>query len=565
MKKNLRRIAVFIAFAVAICSADASGFISQAASTTKNITLNYPAKEMIVGQTIKLKVDYVKPKGASKDVTWKSSDTKVATVSPKGVIKAKKAGKATITATSKSNNKVKATCKVTVLKYKVPELRLEKVSGNFACGESLLKKKWKEIYPYYCKYIGEPEKISAEGMTLSWDDAINDPNLVDFKAETNTVYMGPLPHHDNFNKNNHYDYEPFVMQVLHESGHMFNQQGDDLARFDFGQWVWEATSIIAEVDYYNEVYGEYNRHGESRLDMINLCGKDAVNGVKNDGNKYSRSIVDSSAAAAFYYMSNALSTKGTYDFWRKVYALRMENYKATQNGYLSWDEFADILDKAAGSKKIDGMSASKWLLSQAVSNYDGPVGDYLVCYPERPADSFPSFYIAAFNRYTKDDGMKYEKSLDGTKVDLTLTDPSGKTVAKGSTTIKGDYVLYDKLGDFRNKGLKNLTAMKVTVTATINGKKHKSVTYQTYVNGNSDNDRNSTYIVLLDKNGNILTNVKASDIKISGAKAVTKSALKRGCLVLKSEPGDTYTIKYKGKTYKISQPECRRVYPLKLS
>lgn len=59
----------------------------------------------------------VKPDNATdKKVTYTSSDTKVFTVDENGSVKAVAAGKATLTATSKSNSKITVTCEVTVVK-----------------------------------------------------------------------------------------------------------------------------------------------------------------------------------------------------------------------------------------------------------------------------------------------------------------------------------------------------------------------------------------------------------------------------------------------------------------
>lgn len=112
MKKTLAALLavamVLTAVGVTTTTADAKK------AKVKKITLSAKKKTLKVGKSFTLKVKSVKPKKASKAVKWKSSNKKVATVNAKGKVVAKKAGKATITATSKSNKKVKSTCKITV-------------------------------------------------------------------------------------------------------------------------------------------------------------------------------------------------------------------------------------------------------------------------------------------------------------------------------------------------------------------------------------------------------------------------------------------------------------------
>ena len=73
---------------------------------------------MVVGKTIKIKTN-VKAK-------FKSSNKKIATVSSKGVVKGKKAGKVKITVTSKSNKKQKKVVKITVKKKQKAAATTEK-------------------------------------------------------------------------------------------------------------------------------------------------------------------------------------------------------------------------------------------------------------------------------------------------------------------------------------------------------------------------------------------------------------------------------------------------------
>lgn len=77
----------------------------------KSIKLNKTKVTLSKGKKVKLKATVAPSNATDKNVTFTSSNTKVATVNAKGVVTAKKAGKATITA--KAGIK-KATCKIVV-------------------------------------------------------------------------------------------------------------------------------------------------------------------------------------------------------------------------------------------------------------------------------------------------------------------------------------------------------------------------------------------------------------------------------------------------------------------
>lgn len=115
MKKSFRILAAIMTFALMLtCVQVNPQSVSAATAKVTKITLDKTKATLYVKQSTTLKVKKVTPGKASKSVTWKSSNPKVATVNSKGKVTAKKAGSVTITATSKSNKKVKTTCKVTV-------------------------------------------------------------------------------------------------------------------------------------------------------------------------------------------------------------------------------------------------------------------------------------------------------------------------------------------------------------------------------------------------------------------------------------------------------------------
>ena len=81
------------------------------------LTLNKTKATLNPVDTLTLKATVTPSNATNKAVTWKSSNTKVATVSSSGKVTAKAAGTATITCTAKDGSGKSAICKITVRKY----------------------------------------------------------------------------------------------------------------------------------------------------------------------------------------------------------------------------------------------------------------------------------------------------------------------------------------------------------------------------------------------------------------------------------------------------------------
>ena len=142
MKRKMKRLlAAFMAFALVLSLCNAAGCeVNAAAKKPTKITLNTTAKNVDINGKVTVSVKSVKPEGASKEVTYKSSNKKFATVSSKGVVTGKKAGTVTITATSKKNSKVKATIKITVKDIKPTKVTLNSTSvSGFVGGTKTIK------------------------------------------------------------------------------------------------------------------------------------------------------------------------------------------------------------------------------------------------------------------------------------------------------------------------------------------------------------------------------------------------------------------------------------------
>ena len=97
------------------CTSNATGLKATCKVTVVNgvVTLNKTEAYVQKGKTMTLKATVTPKTLADKSVTWKSSDTKIATVTSAGKVKGVKYGTATITCTSVATG-AKATCQVTV-------------------------------------------------------------------------------------------------------------------------------------------------------------------------------------------------------------------------------------------------------------------------------------------------------------------------------------------------------------------------------------------------------------------------------------------------------------------
>ena len=84
------------------------------ASEPTSITLNKTSDTIKKGQTVQLSVSSVTPSDASKEVTWRSDNTSIASVSSGGLVSGVGVGTTTIYATSKVKTSVYATCTITV-------------------------------------------------------------------------------------------------------------------------------------------------------------------------------------------------------------------------------------------------------------------------------------------------------------------------------------------------------------------------------------------------------------------------------------------------------------------
>lgn len=171
-------LTVVLTLALVVTSFNIVQATVNAASKTKatKITLNAKKQTIDIGATYQLSVKKVTPKTASKDVTWKSSDSKVATVDKEGVVTGIKKGMAIITATSKTNSNVKATCKITVKDIKPTKVEISPSSKTLTVGDT---------YTFTAKV--KPTNVSQE---VKWSSSNNKVATIDKEGVVTAVKEG---------------------------------------------------------------------------------------------------------------------------------------------------------------------------------------------------------------------------------------------------------------------------------------------------------------------------------------------------------------------------------------
>lgn len=141
MKKMFKLLSVVLSLVMIITMFVPMTESAQAAQAK----LNYSKKTIYVGSKLTLKVT-----GTNKKVKWTSSDKYVASVSAKGVVKGKYAGKATITANVSGK---KLTCKITVK---------EKPVVTYITNRSVEYNKEDNVHRFFFGFLDQNEKDMTE-------------------------------------------------------------------------------------------------------------------------------------------------------------------------------------------------------------------------------------------------------------------------------------------------------------------------------------------------------------------------------------------------------------------
>lgn len=151
----------------------------QPPTAVKKVKLNKTTLKLNKDQSEQLTATITPDNATDKTVKWESSAPNIASVDKNGVVKGISGGKATITCTSESNPKAKATCKVTVIApIEVTSITLNKTVLNLETGA---KKQT-------LKATVKPS--NATNKTVKWGSDNFNTAIVDSKGNVEIVGVG---------------------------------------------------------------------------------------------------------------------------------------------------------------------------------------------------------------------------------------------------------------------------------------------------------------------------------------------------------------------------------------
>lgn len=184
MGKRIKRQAVRFAVILIIAAVAGTGLPVEAASKKPiKLSVSVTTKTIDIKGKALVSVKAVKPKGASKSVTYKSSNKKIATVSSKGVVIGKKKGTVKITVVSKKNKKLKRTVTIKVKNLKPKSIKMRSTLTLCAGGKQKLEATVKPV-GVYCPVSWKSNNSAVASVNKSGEVTAKTPGTAVITVKT---------------------------------------------------------------------------------------------------------------------------------------------------------------------------------------------------------------------------------------------------------------------------------------------------------------------------------------------------------------------------------------------
>ena len=312
----------------------------------KSVKLNASSKEVKVGDTYTLNATITPSDATIKDVTYKSSDTKVATVDSTGKVKGVKEGNATITVTTKDGNKTD-TIKIKVVKTS-KESEPNKVIIKYNVNGGKLASEHKSTITVKSGYI--LNNGSDKVQTIEYKESTTDNGLANYAN----------PNYINIEKDGYVAESGAEWNTKADgSGKSYSQSKEYKAK-DFCDASKKDCTVTLYVNWKerNKIY--FLETGtEGSTDSILLVS----------GKKYG--LIDTSQSGSYEYVSQQLEKLGVKELEFLQYTHMHTDHIGDNGLYLGSDDFKikKLFIKADGAN-IENMYQSKYqnIINKAKKN-----------------------------------------------------------------------------------------------------------------------------------------------------------------------------------------------------